>query len=73
MAPLKLLKLLFDDVLVDLIVGYTMLYSHREKTDINFEVNNKKNPLFVSMLPLSGCHKLPDHKVYWDTDPDTFV
>ena len=27
--PLRLLELFFDDVLVDMIVGYTKLYSHR--------------------------------------------
>ena len=64
MTPLRLLELLFDDVLVDVIVGYIMLYSHREKTVIGFETNDKKIPLFVSMLLLSGCHKLPDRKIY---------
>ena len=33
----RLLELLFDDVLVDMIVGYTKLYSHREKAVISFE------------------------------------
>ena len=28
-TPLRLLELFFDDVLVDMIVGYTKLYSHR--------------------------------------------
>ena len=28
-TPLKLLELFFDDVLVDMVVGYTKLYSHR--------------------------------------------
>ena len=34
------LKLLFDDVLVDLILGYTKFYSHREKAGISFEITN---------------------------------
>ena len=33
-TPLRLLELFFDDVLVDMIVGYTKLYSHREKAGI---------------------------------------
>ena len=41
-TPLRLLELFFDDVLVDMIVGYTKLYSHREKTDIRFEITNEK-------------------------------
>ena len=41
-TPLRLLKLLFDDVLVDMIFGYTKLYSHREKANISFEFNNEK-------------------------------
>ena len=52
----RLLELLFDDVLVDMIVGYTKLYSHREKADISFETTNEKIWLFLSMLLLIGCH-----------------
>ena len=25
------------------------------------------------MVLLSACHKLPDHKMYWETSPNTFV
>ena len=25
------------------------------------------------MLLVSGCHNLPDRKMYWKTTPDTFV
>ena len=28
---------------------------------------------FLSLLLLSGFHKLPDHKMYWEPTPDTFV
>ena len=59
MTPLRLLELFFDDVLVDMIVGYTKLYSYREKTDISFNIS-----LFLSMLLFIGCHKLPDRKMY---------
>ena len=52
---------------------YTKLYSHREKAGISFEITNEKIGLFLSMLLLSGCHKLPDHKMYWDATPNTFV
>ena len=41
-TPLTLLKLFFDDVLVDKIVDYTKLYSHREKADFIFEITNEK-------------------------------
>ena len=41
-TPVRLLKLFFDDVLVDMIFGYTKLCSHREKANISFEFNNKK-------------------------------
>ena len=43
MTSLRLLELFFDDVLVDMIVDYTKLYSHREKTDISFETTNEEN------------------------------
>ena len=38
-TPLRVPELFFDNVLVDIIVGYTKLYSHREKADISFEIN----------------------------------
>ena len=37
-TPLRLLKLFFHDITVGMIVGYTKLYSHRDKADISFEV-----------------------------------
>ena len=40
-TPLRLLEIFFDDVLVDWIVGYIKLYSHREKADISFEIANE--------------------------------
>ena len=73
MTLLRLLKLFFDDVLLDMIFGYTRLCSHREKADISFEITNEKIRLFSSMLLLSGCFKLPDHKMYCEATPDTFV
>ena len=73
MTLLRLLKLFFDDVLVNMIFGYTNLYSHREKTDISFEITNEKICLFLSMLLLNECQKLPDRKMYWEATRDTFV
>ena len=73
MTRLRLLKLLFDDVLIDVIACYTKLYSHREKGDISFEITNEKICLFLSMLLFSGCHKLPDRKMFWVTISDNFV
>ena len=62
MTLLRLLKLFFDYVLVDIIFGYTKLCSHRQKADISFEITNEKIRLFSSMLLLSRCHKLSDRK-----------
>ena len=39
--PLELLELFLDDVLVDIIVGCTKLYSHKERADNSFEITNK--------------------------------
>ena len=72
-TPPTLLELFFDDVLVDMIVGYKILYSHREKADISFKITNENIRLFLSMLLLSKCHKFPDGKMYWETIPDTFL
>ena len=66
-TPLRHRKLFFDDVLADMIVGYTKLYIHRQKTDIRFEIPNEKNRLFLSMLLLSGCQKVPDRKLCWES------
>ena len=35
--PLRLLELFFDDILVDMMVDYTKLHSHREKVEISLE------------------------------------
>ena len=63
-TPLRLLLLLFNDVLVDMIFGYTKLYSHTEKAGPSFEITTEKIRLFLNMLLLSGCHKLPDRNLY---------
>ena len=68
-TPLRLLELFFDDVLNDMIVGYSKLYSHREKAEICFEITNEKISLFLNMLLLRGCHKLSDCKMYWQATP----
>ena len=73
MPPVRLLELFFDDVLVDMIFCYTKLYSHRQKTGISSQITNEKIPLFLTMPLISGYHKLPDHKMYWDATIDTFV
>ena len=41
-TSLRLLKLFFDDVLVDMIVGSSKLNSHRKRADISYEITNKK-------------------------------
>ena len=52
MTPLRLLKLFFEDVLVNLTLCYINLYSDREKADISFEISNKKIFLFLTILLL---------------------
>ena len=49
-TPLRLVELLFDKVLVDMILGDTTLYSYRQKVGISFEITNEKIRLFLSML-----------------------
>ena len=63
-TPLRLVELFFDYILVDMIVGYTKLHSHREKEDISFEITNEKMRLFLSMLLLSRCDKLLYCRMY---------
>ena len=40
-TPFRLFELFFDDALVDMIVGYTKLYGHREKAGTSFEMTNE--------------------------------
>ena len=73
MTPLKFLESFFDNALVVLIGGYTKLYSYREKAGTSFEITNETFCLVLGMLLLSGCHKLPDRKIYCETPPDIIV
>ena len=72
-TPIRLLDTFFHNVLVDMIVGYTKLYSHREKTGISFGITNKKLRFLLSVILLSRCYELPDHKMYWKTTFNTFL
>ena len=73
LTSLRFLELFFEDVLVDMIFGYTKLYGHVEKVDISSEITNEKIRFFLSMLLLSECHKPPETKMYWEATPYTFV
>ena len=75
LTPVRL-ELFSDDALVNMIVGYTKLYTQREKADIRFEITNQKIRLFLGMLLLrggGGGDYPPDSKLNWETTPDTFV
>ena len=54
MTPLRLIELFFDDVLVEMIFGYTKLYSHREKGGISFEITNDKFAYSLACYCLVG-------------------
>ena len=56
-----------------MIVAHAKLYGHIEKANTSFEIINETFCLFLGMLLLSGCRKLPDRKINWETTPDTFV
>ena len=73
MTPVRLLKLFFEDVLVNLTFCYIKLYSYREKADLSFEITNENICLFLTILLLRGCYKLSDRKMYWEATLDTFV
>ena len=45
-TPLRFLELLSDDALVDMIFGYTKLYSHREKAGVSLKLLMKKSAYF---------------------------
>ena len=54
----RLFELFFDGALVDMIVGYTKLWNHREKADTCLEIINKTFRLLLDMPLLSGRQKL---------------
>ena len=65
-TSLRLFESFFNDALVDMIIGCTKLYSHREKADTSFEITDEIFCLFLEMLLLKGGHKLPNHEMYWE-------
>ena len=71
MTPLRLLKLFF--VIYQLIYVLAASSYTAEKAGVNFEITNEKIHLFLSMLLLTGCPKLPNQKMYWESAPDTFL
>ena len=64
-TPLRLLELFFDDALATPSCAVI-----ERKHTLVLQLLMKK---FLSMLLLSGCHMLPDRKMYWEATPDTFV
>ena len=72
-TPLRHFKLFFDDVLADMIVSYTNLYSHGKEAEISLEITKEKMQLCLSMLLLSGRRKLPDLKMYRKRIRDTLM
>ena len=52
MTPLRLLELFFDDILVDMIVDLTKLYSYGKKTGVSSEITNKQIRLFLSLFSI---------------------
>ena len=51
-TPLRLLELFIDDILVDMIVDLTKLYSYRKKTGVSSEITNKQIRLFLSLFSI---------------------
>ena len=49
------------------------MYGNTEKVENSFEITNKIFRLFLGMLLLIGCQKVPDRKMDWETPPDYFV
>ena len=66
-TPPTLGESFFNYALGDMVFGYIKLYGHKEKEEINFETTKETFRLVLDMLLLSGCHKLPDHKMRWET------
>ena len=52
---IRLFKLFFDDALVDMIVGNTKSYGHREKGDTTFEILMKHFVYFQACYYLVGA------------------
>ena len=72
-TSLRLFELFFVDVLVDMIFGYTKMQAIERKQTLVFKISNETFCLFLGVSLLSGCQKLPDCKINWETPPDTFL
>ena len=70
-TPLRLLEFFFATF--KLIWFFATSSCTVEKAGINAKITNEKIRLFLSMLLLTGYHKLPDHKMYWEATPDAFA
>ena len=54
-------RIIYCDVLVDMIFGHIKLYSREIRHGSDFSTVQL---IFLSILLLTGYHKLPDHKMY---------
>ena len=52
--PHRCFELFFDNILIDMSVGYTRFYGYEEKSDTSFEITNETFSLFQACYCLVG-------------------
>jgi len=67
------LKQLFDDGLISLIVRETNRYANTQHNDHTFRTNHDEILTFIAILILSGYNKLPHQHHYWSSSTDLGV
>ena len=64
---------IFDTRMLELILDQTMLYAHRDKSDVAFQSNLEDMNHFIGILLFSGYHTVPKTSDYWSNQPDLGV
>ncbi|KAB0803076.1 hypothetical protein PPYR_00046 [Photinus pyralis] len=72
LSPIEVFEKLFDQEVLDHIVQQTNLYSS-QKNKHDFFVSKADIQIFISILLLTGYHKLPSERNYWSLDEDLRV
>jgi hypothetical protein len=63
----------FDDNIINLIMKETLLYAHRDKTHMDFNLTEEELLKFLGIILFSGYHSVPNEKHYWSNSPDLGV
>lgn len=70
-SPADLFKDIFDQEIINFICEQTILYARQNK-DEKFDVTSDEMLKFLAILLVSGYNPLPNRRMFWESQPDTF-